>query len=311
METLSPDEIDFEAYLRETDSQAKVKPASLWVEDVLTRKNSPSGPVGATLPWGKTHADFRFRPGEMSIWAGVNGHGKSLMLGQVVQGFAQQGQRSLIASFEMKPIDTVERMVRQAARCENYTDAFARRWGKWSNGLLWLYNQRGQTDPRRIYAVCKYAHQELDMQHIVIDSMMKVVKAEDDYNGQKAFIDRLFAIAQDTGLHIHLVHHMRKGEDEHKPGGKFNLKGSGAITDQVDNVFIVWKNKKKLFDRQAGKVVEDGQPDALLICEKQRNATTPNGERRVALWFDQRSTQFIGSQSAAPYQVVPDEVKVG
>ncbi len=33
--------------------------------------------------------------------------------------------------------------------------------------------------------------------------------------------------------------------DEETQPNKFDIKGTGAITDLVDNVFIVWRNKKK------------------------------------------------------------------
>jgi twinkle protein len=32
------------------------------------------------LPWVKSHDSFYFRPGEMTVWAGQNGQGKSLWL---------------------------------------------------------------------------------------------------------------------------------------------------------------------------------------------------------------------------------------
>lgn len=301
--TLSEDDIDFDAYMRATEGAAKVKPAASWVESILQARNDPQGVSGATLPWGKTHHDIRLRPGEMSIWAGVNGHGKSLLLGQVMQSLAVQRQRVLIASFEMKPHDTVSRMLRQAGGGADYTDAFARRWAQWSRDWIWLYNQRGQTNAERVYAVCKYGVDELGIQHVVIDSLMKIVRAEDDYNGQKAVIDTLFSIAQDTGLHVHLVHHMRKTDDESKPGGKFGLKGSGSISDQVDNVFVVWKNKAKQQDRTAGKEVDESKPDALLICEKQRNGEF---EGKIALWFHGPSQQFVAHEGGGPMPIVPE-----
>ncbi len=76
-----------------------------------------------------------------------------------------------------------------------------------------------------------------------------------------------------------------------------DVKGSGSITDQVDNVLLVWRNKPKERDVQAGKKVADGEPDALLICEKQRNG---EWEGRFTLWFDRDSQQYVGSQGAQP-----------
>lgn len=297
---IEADDIDWARYMQDSDPAAKVRPASLYIELVkekLARKGVR--PDGALLPWSKTHADVALRPGEVSVWAGINGHGKSILTGQVVLGLMAQQIRCCIASFEMKPETTLGRMVRQASGGDSPSPQFADRFGSWSDSRLWLYDQQGQVDPLRIIAVLRYCHERLKMQHVVIDSLMKVIRGEDDYNGQKDFVDALTAIARDTGMHIHLVHHSKKREDESKAPGKFDLKGSGAISDQVDNVFIVWRNKKKQFDAQAGVLVDDDKPDQLLICDKQRNG---EWEGRFALWFHAPSQQYVAGSNAGPLE---------
>jgi twinkle protein len=143
----------------------------------------------------------------------------------------------------------------------------------------------------QMLAVCRYATTELGINQIVIDSLMKCVKGEDDMNGQKDFVNALCAISRDSGVHIHLVHHMRKGSDEKSIGGKFDLKGSGSITDQADNVFIVWKNKEKAQQiAEHGFFIDREVPDAVLVCEKQRNG---EWEGKLKLWFDYKSQQYI------------------
>ena len=46
---------------------------------------------------------FEFRPGELTVWTGYNGHGKSLMLSQILLGLMQQGERVVVFSGEMTP----------------------------------------------------------------------------------------------------------------------------------------------------------------------------------------------------------------
>jgi twinkle protein len=75
---------------------------------------------------------------------------------------------------------------------------------------------------------------------------MKCVSGEDDYNSQKSFVDELTALARDHNVHIHLVHHIRKLEQvKSLCQTKMILKVRGAIADQVDNVLLMWRNKKK------------------------------------------------------------------
>src|SRR5262249_1746782 len=56
---------------------------------------------------------FEFRPGELSVWTGINGHGKSLMLNQVLIGVMTQGERVCVFSGEMPPPVQGKRLVRQ------------------------------------------------------------------------------------------------------------------------------------------------------------------------------------------------------
>jgi twinkle protein len=73
------------------------------------------------------------------------------------------------------------------------------------------------------------------------------------------------------------------------------VKGSGSITDQVDNLLMVWRNKAKEDGRATGKHVNETDPDAALICGKQRNG---EWEGRIALWYEPQSQQFVGSNGA-------------
>lgn len=286
------DDIDWSRYMRDSEPEARVRPASVYRDLVAERFASSGTPVGAVLPWAKTHDRFAMRPGELSVWAGINGHGKSLLLGHVVLGLMAQGQRCMIASFEMRPEVTLHRMCRQAAQGPAPTRKFIDDFHAWTDGRLWLYDQQGQVDPLRIAAVLRFCHERLRMQHVVIDSLMKCIRGEDDYNGQKDLLDMLTSIARDTGMHVHLVHHSKKREDENRAPGKFDLKGSGSISDQADNVMIVWRNKRKQANADSGDLGDPDAPDALLVCEKQRNG---EWEGKVALWFDAGSQQYLGS----------------
>ena len=81
------------------------------------------------------------------------------------------------------------------------------------------------------------------------------------------------------------------------------MKGSGSITDQVDNVMTVWRNKKKEMLIDTGKATDEvlSQPDALLVCDKQRHF---EWEGRIALWFDKSSFQYIERPNALPINLL-------
>jgi twinkle protein len=305
---ISPDDIDFALYLTETEAMQRVRPASGYIDEMLDRMFNATRERCAYLPWDKTREAFQFRPGEVTLWPGINGHGKSLVTGMVSMSLMGQREKVCIASFEMKPYKTLERMSRQwlgyrpAQRgdpqelIDTYMDA-ARQFGEWTDGKLWLYDQQGTTTPENIVSVARYCAKELGIQHIFIDSLMKCVKNEDDYNGQKYVIDEFCSIAKDHNAHIHVIHHSKKLDDENRQPGKFDSKGSGSITDQVDNIMVHWRNKAKENARRAREAYKQEDPDAMLICHKQRNG---EDEPKIALWFDPDSQQFTEFQGASP-----------
>ena len=291
-EIFEADDIDFDYYMRETEAHEKVRSAGVFVDDVIAYFWPEGGPVGSRLPWAKTHENIIFRPGEVTLWGGINGHGKSLVLGQMSLGFLTQGHKVCIASFEMRPSVTLARICRQAMGCAKPEPDDIRDFHAATDAGLYIYDQLGSVKPDQVLAVARFCADKLGVKHYIIDSLMKCGVPEDGpnaFNAQKEFIDRVCSIAKDTGLHIHLVAHSRKQQNELSPPGKMDIKGSGSITDQVDNVITVWRNKAKEKEIAEGGAASN-DPDCLLLCDKQRNG---EWEGRIGLWFIPGASQFV------------------
>lgn len=301
MARMIPDSIDWNAYVHDADDgRADVRPASEFFEMVVDSfHGEEQQQAGVTTPWLALGRDLAFRPGEVTLWGGINGHGKSGVLGQVVLHFMGEGERVCVASMEMQPHKTLERMARQAACSGKPSTEYLNHLSTWTDDRLWIYNHIGTVQRDRMLAVSRYCRNELGVSHMVIDSLMKCGIAPDDYAGQKAFVDALCSLARDTGLHIHLVHHIRKGERESNVPDKFDLKGAGEITDLVDNLLIVHRNKRKEEELRKDLDAEkragfEAQADTVLICAKQRHYTW---EGNLKLWFDPESLQFRDQRS--------------
>lgn len=297
---LIADDIDFEAYFSEhRDEGANVKPASSWADDVIDRFYG-EGQESNWTPTGfdKCEGKFDLRPGEVTIWAGVNGHGKTTHLSHVMLNVMSRGQKVCVASLEMKPADSMAKMCRQASGSGAPSIAFIRGFHQWTDGKLWIYDHLGKLASSRALAVATYARKAIGCDHLVIDSLMKCGIGVDDLTGQKDFVDSLCTIARDTGLHIHLVCHMRKGENERTAPGKFDVKGAGEVVDLVDNLVIVWKNVRKAEKPDDESGSED--PDAFVRIAKQRHHPW---EGSFAFWFDKPSQQFLEHKHARPTYV--------
>lgn len=292
MNILDVTNVDWSLYLHQ-DEKRKIVPAFL-LAPLVTDYFYGDHDHGVYLPWSKTHQTIQLRSHEVSIWAGVNGHGKSLVLNQVMLAAMEQGQKVCIASFEMEIKKTMARMSRQAIGTNQPSEDYIHKFHQWTDDKLWLYDEMGRVDTKMMIALLHYCRAELGIDHFVIDSLMKCGIGEDDYNKQKWFIDELCRTAKNIGLHVHLVAHSRKRETEKTTMDKFDIKGTGAISDLADNIFTVWRNKKKEENAKSENPdpVVQSKPDAIIVCDKQRHG---EWEGRVALWFEPASLQFHGN----------------
>jgi twinkle protein len=299
---LIDEQIDLSAYLDEPNPGEKVIPASSVYERVRDEFLMPAEMSGARTPWAKADAMIRFRKSEVSLWPGLNNSGKSVLTSQVALNLCQQDERVCIASLEMPSWKTMKRMTRQAAGGPEPAGRYIRAFHEWTDDRLWLFDHVGTINPERLTAVMRYCADKLGITQFFVDSLMRCVKGEDDYNGQKDFVVGLCDVAQQTGLHVHLIHHNKKPLDEsHKPT-RFDARGASGITDNVDNVYAVWRNKPKEREMQfAAKLTEaereelEDQPDALLICDKQRDG---GWEGRLGLWYDPPSLTYRADRRA-------------
>jgi len=275
--------VDFDGYMakRETDA-ALIKGPKGYHDELVDEFYGDPTLTGRELPWLKTRDHWLIRPGEVTCWTGFNGHGKSMALNYVTLGLMEQGEKTCILSFEMKPRKTLGRMARQAIGVRKPSELYIGKFLDHMQDKLWLYDQQGEVSADRILAVITYCKEKLGITQFVVDSLMKVVSGEDDYNGMKAFVNRLCITARDLGVHVHLVHHSRKKEDETKRPGKQDAKGSGAIVDLVDNFVAVFKLPAK-------KEADPTAPTHCLYLDKQRHGEF---EGHFALWLSDESLQF-------------------
>lgn len=306
-----PANVDFSKYIDfigQQESQ-EIHGAGYWTESVLDRLSNGIRLEGDKLPWAKSHDKVRLRTGELSVWAGYNGHKKSMMLGWVMLNLAHS-RRVAIASLELSPVETINRMITQAAGLsegETVSRGFAERFMQWADPNIAIYDQLDMVPAERILGFVHYCAKELKCQHIVIDSLTKCGIAKDDGVAEKKFTDRLQWAAKTLGCHIHLVCHMRKPEQgrEQKIPSKYDIRGAGEITDLADNVFIVWMNKKKqevLEKQKVGVPIttadskELDKPDQILVVDKQRHG---GWEGSWGFWTH-ASQQFLPNASMPP-----------
>lgn len=287
------DDIDFIAFVGKLEDQYLIHLSDA-KDEILDRFSGDDNVYGDELPWQKTDRLIRLRPKEVTLWAGINGHGKSMVLSHVVAHLIKFTS-CLIASLEMPISATGQRMIRQIVGLDKPSKEYVESALNFTDRNLWVYDQLDTVPTERILGMVIYAISELGIKHVVIDSLMKCGIDDDDYNGQKAFVDRLCWAAKTYGGHIHLVHHIRKTRSEEELPDKFDVMGSSALTNLVDNVVIVHRNKKKENQKEEERIEDD--PDTRLIVAKQRHG---EWEGRIGLWFHKSSQQYLGRPTHKP-----------
>jgi twinkle protein len=151
----------------------------------------------------------------------------------------------------------------------------------------------------RLIEVFEYARARYGCDQFIIDSLMRLGVASDDYNGQETAIYRLVDWSVSSCVHVHLVAHAKKGERDRGVPETQDVKGAMEIGANAFNIISIWRNRKLEDAIQAAKKEEATPPEALaklhersgvlLNVAKQRNG---DFEGKVGLWFDQETYQY-------------------
>jgi twinkle protein len=272
----------------------------------------PGTPLPPALYIDKELDWFRFRQAEYTCWTGINGHGKSLMLDQILLGLMLQGERVVIFSGEMGTARHLKRIHKQATGLDRPTREFIRAVGQWLRDRLWLFDLVGVAKLDRLLEVFAYAARRYGVRHFVIDSLMMIDVPQDGPGAitkQNEAVQKLVSFKKTHNVHIHLVAHPRKLRDESEAPGKMEVAGAGGIVNGADNVFSIWRAQKDEApanpndpDAVAKWQEQQLDIDAKLILKKQREDGVQDFTQ--VLWFDKPSMQYRTSQRRYPLRFV-------
>lgn len=284
--------------------------------------------AGVEMPWS---LPFAVRPGEVTIWQGYTKHGKTTALSHCLTHWAaRHGHKALVASFEIPGANTIENVLRQATcrrTCATTEELDARL--RWMDGHFLIYDYVGDAKTPDVLEVFEYAARKYGVQHVVLDSLMKIVDVEgDDFSGQRSLLNKLGLFADEFNLHVHLVAHSKKPDSKH-PQEKcwpsiYDVMGSSYLVNLADNIVCVWRNVMKsqniqaielnLARERARKMPDTAavaEMEAALDAERQKNDAlfVVQGQRKTGetpiknLWFDsgmEGSWQFRDDPDAEP-----------
>ena len=250
-----------------------------------------------------------FRGGELSVWTGKRGEGKSTLLSQLLLEAIDQGARVCAFSGELDAWRFKSWAMLQAAGRNNLVERVSGRSGKrffeptapaenainaWWNDSLWLYDNRisGATEAQKVLSVFEVSVLRYGCTAFLVDNLMTTDFSTSDerdyYRRQSNFVGQLADFAKRNGVHVHLVAHPRKF-DKSRGIAADDVGGSSGVTDRADNVFSL--------SRVPPESVSRAGCDCILDVLKNR-ADGVSG--RYSLNFEPKSRRYYRPDSGDP-----------
>lgn len=244
---------------------------------------------GIPTAWeGLTEKLKGWRGGEVTIWSGRNGSGKSTILNQHILDMAEKRVKSCIFSGEMPPARYLRWAVIQHRENDAPSPTAISASLNWMDGKIYILNITNRLLPEKLLSDFEYAARRFDVKHFIVDSLMKVsLDPHDEYKAQADFIDSLCQFAQKFNVHVHVVAHPRKTTSDNDEPGKVDVKGNSHITDLAHNVLIL----NRTSEEAAEKVKKKGKApsDMQLYVKKNREFGI---EGKVHFFFDERTKRY-------------------
>ncbi len=239
-----------------------------------------------------------FLLGQVSVWTGENGSGKSTFIGQILIDAIDQGygvgaysgelpagvyrywtELQLAGEYcvESRWNDVIQDM-------DYYVSMDAKEMMRaWYFDRYFLYDSRGPSTTTDILNVFENAARRHNCKVFLVDNLMTTVFEGDErnyYRQQSEFVGRMkdFSIKHDC--HVHVVAHPKKTNGKIE---KMDISGSGDISNRADNVLLV----ERVPDEKKGGDIDY---DSMVTLLKSR--MTGNQNVSIRLCFSDISKRF-------------------
>ncbi|WP_236839857.1 bifunctional DNA primase/helicase, partial [Bartonella quintana] len=254
----------------------------------------PEQHVGYTVPYPKLNGKLYFRPAELTLWSGASGAGKSQLLSDCIPHWIAQKSRLCLASLEMKGEQSLRRLTKQTGGLEQPKREMIERILDFLDDGLILYEHVGKSSVDTLLNVFDYCRARYGCDQFIIDSLMRLGIASDDYTGQEQAVYKMVDWAVLNAVHIHLVAHARKGGLDKDVPGTEDIKGASEIGANAFNIITIWRNRSLEDKICATSLMEEKadlakRPGVIMNIAKQRSG---DFEGKIGLWFDPQTYRY-------------------
>lgn len=232
-----------------------------------------------------------FRKGELVVFTGPTGAGKTTILSQISLDFVRENVPTLWGSFEIKNSRLLLKMLHQYHKrgldvSKDQLDTLA---DNFQQLPLYFLNFHGSTALNHVLEALDVAVYTYDVQHIIIDNlqfMMPTNRGFEKFDMLDEAITQFRRYATDKNVNIILVIHPKK-EDDKIALGMSSIFGSAKATQESDMVLILQNLeqctfldvKKNRYDGCIGRINLEFSPVISGFYESGKTSNFHSGKK--------------------------------
>lgn len=192
------------------------------------------------------------RRGELSIYSGHTGVGKTTFLSQMSLDYCMQGVPTLWGSFELSNIRIAKLLLSQfyarstgksPVHLANEFDEWAE---KFENLPMFFMRYFGSNPIERVLDAMEYGNYVHDCSHVVLDNLQFMTSGQargyDKFDVMDHAVEKLRRFATQHNAHVSLVVHPRKENDD-QIIQTASIFGTAKATQEADNLIILQRTK--------------------------------------------------------------------
>lgn len=254
-----------------------------------------------------------FALGELSVWSGGNGSGKSTILNQLAIEAVKKDYNTLIFSGELKDSRLMKWISLQVCGKSNlmYNEKYDYYYPKDKDAVLksvgdklFIYDNELGNDVSKIVFAIYDAVKNQNVKMVILDNLMSMNLSsygQDKYDVQTKLITDLSDMAKRLNIHIHFVCHPRKSTSFLR---KYDISGTADLTNIADNVFIVHRvnNDFKKQTQEMFKWKSDHElynfDNIIEICKNREQGIQ---DMFVGQYFEKETKRFLNYKDEYKY----------
>lgn len=245
--------------------------------------------------------------GSLNIITGYNGNGKSTLINQMcIAESLSRGYKVFAYSPELTNSNFKSWLYPTIANGDHFvekTNYFGEKYktisnqginyiDNWIKDKLYIYSDDSVTSDERQLLLDMDNMAREGVRVFVVDNLMKIDLIEsykNEYIAQKNFVNKLKEFARKYNVIVHLVAHPKKPQDSNKKITKYDVAGSGDITNLADCVMSISRTTEK--DKEEKPSLKDS------VIKVMKDRIKGSSEFAIDVFFDKARRRFYSHQA--------------